>query len=540
MDSVKFLNAGNGSLGTVNFGCCYKTEIFFEGTGQSATQPISKITNTDFEGSGGNEIEIRGFAGSSLPNLDGGNTFGGLTGPTFFAVNVDDYVTGQTKVDAEHNNWKSPKGPSGKAFGDGTAVGDGVDFNNWIGVTGDTLDFDVYRNSVAPTNLLANAWVAICVQGTTRCQGNLSDSNGHVTFTGLQDAQSYDVTGNPPAGSALFPDHETVPVACPVAPCDNKKNLVLTGPQPPAPGTTLTGPAVRRTNLQGLPIVYWTQAFKISTTACAGGSVTYQLFVNGEATAARSGSMTESPAGSGLFSVDVQALAPLHGDAKVVFAVTGCPAPPPAFNLYIDPSGTIVTPDRKPIAAATVTLFRLDEASGTYQQVDNGSAIMDPTNQHNPDLSDAWGNFGWNVVPGSYKVRAAKAGCTATASTEVLVVPPAAVGLLLTLDCPTTLVGNVTGSGTVTAVDALCVLRNVAKLNSTTACSQTPSGLSDALWDVNQDGAINAVDALCILRSVAGLNGTTNCPMIPTSPPVPVSAAPGENRRQAVLRPDGA
>ncbi|MGI8552779.1 MAG: hypothetical protein ACR2PL_18620 [Dehalococcoidia bacterium] len=43
--------------------------------------------------------------------------------------------------------------------------------------------------------------------------------------------------------------------------------------------------------------------------------------------------------------------------------------------------------------------------------------------------------------------------------------------------------------------------------------------------DVNSDGNVNAVDALCILRSVARLSATQACPVIPlcSSPPLPSS-----------------
>ena len=61
--------------------------------------------------------------------------------------------------------------------------------------------------------------------------------------------------------------------------------------------------------------------------------------------------------------------------------------------------------------------------------------------------------------------------------------------------------GDVNCSGTVTAVDALQVLRSVAGLPTTAAC------VADA-GDTNCDTNVNAVDALRILRHVAGLTNS--------------------------------
>ncbi|MGI8554306.1 MAG: dockerin type I domain-containing protein [Dehalococcoidia bacterium] len=87
-------------------------------------------------------------------------------------------------------------------------------------------------------------------------------------------------------------------------------------------------------------------------------------------------------------------------------------------------------------------------------------------------------------------------------------------------------VGDVNQDGLVNAVDALCVLRYVANLQPTTACSKTPTLNTDPVWDVHLGGGpISAVDALCILRSVAVLPATAACPSIPI--PLPAAASQG-------------
>ena len=68
--------------------------------------------------------------------------------------------------------------------------------------------------------------------------------------------------------------------------------------------------------------------------------------------------------------------------------------------------------------------------------------------------------------------------------------------------------GDVNLDGAVTAVDALCVLREVAGLAATASCQNAAVNVAAA--DVNQDGSVTAVDALCTLRAVAGLSETCN------------------------------
>src|SRR5512134_3613834 len=85
--------------------------------------------------------------------------------------------------------------------------------------------------------------------------------------------------------------------------------------------------------------------------------------------------------------------------------------------------------------------------------------------------------------------------------------------------------GDVNCGGTVTAVDALQVLRSVAGLTTTAGC------LAEA-GDTNCSGKIDAVDALRILRYVAGLTNTVpgGCPPIgePWPPEEAETGSPGE------------
>jgi hypothetical protein len=71
---------------------------------------------------------------------------------------------------------------------------------------------------------------------------------------------------------------------------------------------------------------------------------------------------------------------------------------------------------------------------------------MSPANRHNPDRSSILGSFGWDVLPGYYRVTATHSGCTAPtrkrAVTRVLTVPPPALDLRLVLQCPHLKRGN--------------------------------------------------------------------------------------------------
>ncbi|HEY2769617.1 MAG TPA: hypothetical protein VGI87_03580, partial [Solirubrobacteraceae bacterium] len=117
------------------------------------------------------------------------------------------------------------------------------------------------------------------------------------------------------------------------------------------------------------------------------------------------------------------------------------PGPGSGGNLYIDPSGLVRTTTGAPVAGATVTLLAATTSAGPFGAVPNGSAVMSPSNRANPDHTDAFGAFGWDTLPGYYKVTASHKGCTAptggtTAATQVYAVPPPVTNILIKLRCP--------------------------------------------------------------------------------------------------------
>src|SRR5205814_1471957 len=69
---------------------------------------------------------------------------------------------------------------------------------------------------------------------------------------------------------------------------------------------------------------------------------------------------------------------------------------------------------------------------------------------------------------------------------------------------------DVNGDGVVSALDALCLLRDVAGMAGTSGC---PEPSVHQRGDVNGDGVVGPLDALCLLRYVAGLPATPTCPL---------------------------
>lgn len=144
----------------------------------------------------------------------------------------------------------------------------------------------------------------------------------------------------------------------------------------------------------------------------------------------------------GSFDAIIPPPAPHHGPAILeITLVCDGRVTVTKVNVYIDPSGVVHNTRGRPIAGATVTLYRHEGATLGFQQVPDGSAVMSPANRRNTDLTDAAGHFGWDVLAGVYKVRAEKAGCHAPGSavpyveTAALTIPPPVIDIDLILQC---------------------------------------------------------------------------------------------------------
>lgn len=275
-----------------------------------------------------------------------------------------------------------------------------------------------------------DAPVAICPVGGSTCRVLSTDPQGIYQATGVTDG-AYRITAYPPAGSNERP----ASVEATVAGGDvTAPDIKLLPPLPPPPaGTTIES---LNTNPDGIPVVFVGTSPILSTGGCPGGIATFEIEVEEEIVS--SGTFTESPEGSGQYFGHTGVLL-AHGAAIVTISITNCPNPEEnkkiVFGIYIDPSGVVKDAALgTPIADATVTLFRSGDANGPFTQVPDGSAIMSPANRSNPDTTDAKGHFGWDVIAGYYRVQASAAGC-ASATTDVLSIPPPVTDLNVQLDC---------------------------------------------------------------------------------------------------------
>ncbi len=115
------------------------------------------------------------------------------------------------------------------------------------------------------------------------------------------------------------------------------------------------------------------------------------------------------------------------------------------FNEYFDPSGKVESTTGIPLESARVKLLRSLSRKGKFKAVPNGSTIMSTSNRRNPDHTSVLGVFGWNTIPGYYRVEASHPGCTAggsgrkakkTIETRIYKVPPPVDNIRIKLKCP--------------------------------------------------------------------------------------------------------
>lgn len=211
-------------------------------------------------------------------------------------------------------------------------------------------------------------------------------------------------------------------------------------------GTTVDGVGTLPPNE---PELEWVQPAAITTTGCHGGRASFAVSAVNTDTGnlqTVTGSMTESPAGSGTYTGTIPALHPIHGSGTITITISGCPNPAQdqsfAFAIYIDPGGQVIDTTGSPIVGASVTLLQGAGTSGPFTPVPNGSTVMSVGNRANPDTTSAGGSFGWDVTPGTYEVQASAPGCTNPSDptqpdvvSAPFAVPPPISNLQLTLAC---------------------------------------------------------------------------------------------------------
>lgn len=306
------------------------------------------------------------------------------------------------------------------------------------GITGQVVD--------ANTAAAVTAHVIACTTDMTSCPGGaFTGTDGTYSMSGLP-AGTYIVRANPTDANYAPGQHPGNVIASTGA-VTNNVDIPVQGPQPPVPGVVVGGPGFRGNTGSGpaVPVVYWTQPISLATIGCPGGTGHYSvaddsgIFASG-ALADTGVHSTLNTAQNVFRNESVPAFYPHHGNVTVRLWVDNCPPGPgvatnSSFTMYIDPSGTVTDQSNNAIANATVTLLRSDTGdTGTFTAVTDGSALMDPSNRHNPTTTDSSGRYGWNVQPGFYQVQATAPTCN-TVTSSVFNIPPAVTNADLRLTC---------------------------------------------------------------------------------------------------------
>lgn len=199
------------------------------------------------------------------------------------------------------------------------------------------------------------------------------------------------------------------------------------------------------------PVIYYDDEELVQVRACPGSldatwgyEEEYKDLGGGGVETVLSGVFTEAEDEAGLYVAHVPPLYPVYGNMKFVVKIL-CPDELPDglpdeldddFDLYVDPSGKVVNQLGTPIAGATVTL--LQRAGGVFGAVPDGSVVMSPATRQNPQLTDAHGHFGWDVLQGSYELQAQAGPHCSTAVAGPFDVPPPITGLSIALACDLT------------------------------------------------------------------------------------------------------
>ena len=136
------------------------------------------------------------------------------------------------------------------------------------------------------------------------------------------------------------------------------------------------------------------------------------------------------PGGIATLRVDIDCPPDTPGYPEDISLISGEDAIEIGNIVFLDPSGTILNScTNGPLEGATVTLLKEDpEGSGIF--------VVPSTADHlpatNPETSGVDGSYAWVVVPGTYKVSAAKSGFS-SGDSGPLVIPPPAVGIDISL-----------------------------------------------------------------------------------------------------------
>ena len=322
-----------------------------------------------------------------------------------------------------------------------------------------TLEKVIGQLSDGFTGPLQGAYVQACTGAAGTCFITQTDQFGAYELNGLN-AGLYTFRWWPPSNSTNVPVEARVFLEGFGVRDMGNLQLPRTGPFP-------AGASIAPSRFAGesrVPILYWGDRLTFTLTpGCVGGSGFFAVDTDpDEVFLARNGSFVEvSP---GTYSATIEPLRPaitafprpVWGYAFIDYGIS-CPGSGGAqgfVDVFVDPSSAIRTTSGSPIAGATVELSRAEGQAGPFVAVPTGSALISPATRSNPQITDQTGRFGWDLVAGFYRIRAAAPGCVDPADptrafieTAVFAVPPQIIDLDLRLSCdtlPPTTVASVT------------------------------------------------------------------------------------------------
>ena len=170
----------------------------------------------------------------------------------------------------------------------------------------------------------------------------------------------------------------------------------------------------------GIPSVYYQDQVNFSYHSCPNATgVDIRIHIN-DGKSDITGSMTGGPPDWHYATT----FYPRYGDATITYSIHGCESQNVTFPIYIDPAGYIYdTYSGERIPGANVWLQRPNE-NGIWTNVPTGLNPPPMQPDQNPQITNAEGQYQWDVLEGSYRVYVEAEGYKPTASTMVNIPPP--------------------------------------------------------------------------------------------------------------------